>query len=86
MEAAAKDVSVVSELRRQFVKVNDKRSSLENVPFGVPQGSILGPVLFNLYANDEQDCLKDGSSYFQYADDTTVLHHTTLKDPDVCVD
>ena len=86
MEAAAKDVSVVSELRRQFVKVNDKRSSLENVPFGVPQGSILGPVLFNLYANDEQDCLKDGSSYSQYADDTTVLHHATLKDPDVCVD
>ena len=86
MEAAAKDVSVVSELRRQFVKVNDKRSSLENVPFRVPQGSILGPVLFNLYANDEQDCLQDGSSCFQYADDTTVLHHVTLKDPDVCVD
>ena len=77
---------MVSELRRQVVKVSDKRSSLENVPFGVPQGSILGPVLFNLYANDEQDCLQDGSSCFQYADDTTVLHHATLKDPDVCAD
>ena len=33
-----------------------------------------------------QDCLKDGSSCFQYTDDTTVLHHATPKDLDVCVD
>jgi len=72
--------------RQQFVQVNDKQSSLANVQFGVPQGSILGPVLFNLYANDMQDCLQDGCSCFQYADDTTVLHHATPKNFDVCVD
>ena len=31
-----------------------------------------------------QDCLQDGSSCFQYADDTTVLHLATPKDFDVC--
>ena len=33
-----------------------------------------------------QDCLQDGFSCFQYTDDTTVLHHATPKDLDVCVD
>ena len=35
--------------RRQFVQIDDKCSDMENVAFGVPQGSILGPVIFNLY-------------------------------------
>jgi len=48
-----------------------------------PQGLICGPVLFNLYANDMQECLQDGSSCFQYADDKTGLHHATPKDFDV---
>ena len=71
--------------RQQFVQVNDKQSRLKDVLFGVPQGSVLGPVIFNLYANDMQDCLKDGSTCFQYADDTTVLLHAPPKDLKDCV-
>ena len=53
--------------------------------FGVPQCSVLGQMIFNLYANNMQDCLKDGSTCFQYADDTTVLPHAPPKDLMDCV-
>ena len=49
-------ISYIDE-RRQFVQIN--------VQFGVPKGSILGPVLFYLYANDLND-LSDCTT-FQYS-------------------
>ena len=71
--------------RQHFVQVNDKQSRLKDVLLGVSQGSVLGPVIFNLYANDLQDCLKDGSTCFQYVDDTTVLLHAPPKELKDCV-
>ena len=59
--------------RKQFVQINDKRSSFETVPFGVPQGSVLGPLLFNVYTPDLQDNVK--GNVCQFADDTTLYHH-----------
>ena len=58
--------------RKQFVQYNDKVSKLANIVNGVPQGSILGPLLFILYVND----IYHVSNYFNcilYADDTTLL-------------
>ena len=56
--------------RKQYVQVNDKSSETSNMYFGVPQGSILGPVLFNLYVADLSETLSSTSA--QYADDTAI--------------
>jgi hypothetical protein len=42
------------------------------------QGSVLGPVLCNVYINDFHDPLKDTARFVLYADDTTIL--VTSKD------
>ena len=51
--------------------------------FGILQSSILGPTLFNLYANDLND-IPDRTA-FQYAEDTIIMKHCTLSDLDATV-
>ena len=60
--------------RKQYVQINEKQSQVVDVQFGVPQGSILGPVLFNMYVNDLEPDLE--CSCYQYADDTTLYRHS----------
>ena len=56
--------------RKQRVKVNNSYSSLKCIRFGVPQGSVLGPLLFNVYICDLFYIIKDWK-VANYADDTT---------------
>ena len=58
--------------RKQFVAYNNSHSQLGNVTIGVPQGSILGPLLFLLYVNDIYAISKE-MSCIQFADDTTLF-------------
>ena len=67
--------------RKQFISYNDKSSSILDITCGVPQGSILGPLLFLLYVND----LQKASSIVKpimFADDTNIFfsdkHITSL--------
>ena len=57
--------------RYQTVKVNGKLSNKEMITCGVPQGSILGPILFLLYINDIKNSSKI-SNFFLFADDTST--------------
>ena len=56
--------------RQQYVQLDNKKSLYRPINFGVPQGSILGPVLFNIYVSSLPSCLKSNSS--QYANDTSL--------------
>ena len=57
--------------RRQRVCLGDTKSEWADIRRGVSQGSILGPLLFILYANDLTQAIHQ-SKLIQYADDTTM--------------
>ena len=58
--------------RNQFVSLDDFNSSLMNISFGVPQGSILGPLLFIIYINDICN-VSDVLKLVLFADDTNIF-------------
>ena len=58
--------------RKQFVSINGSISKEVYVQHGVPQGSVLGPLLFLLYINDLNKALKYCTT-IHFADDTSLL-------------
>ena len=59
--------------RKQFVSINGIKSNMLNVKIGVPQGSILGPLLYVIYVNDITNALNCMPRL--YTDDTCLVIH-----------
>ena len=64
--------------RRQTVHINDKKSRVQTLDAGVPQGSVLGPLLAILYLNGLSD--KTTNDMLFYADDCSIFTAHSLTD------
>jgi len=69
--------------RYQRVRVNGSLSSCTRVNSGVPQGSVLGPLLFALYVNELLSFKLVFSLLFLFADDTKL--YQIIRSPDNCL-
>ena len=61
--------------RKQFVHLNGIDSEINDITCGVPQGSVLGPILFLLYINDLPN-ISDKLKFFLFADDTNIYYES----------
>ena len=68
--------------RFQNVKIEGKCSAMKLIKRGVPQGSILGPLLFLVYINDLGAYDDWQSEIIKYADDTVMIEKLNSKSED----
>jgi hypothetical protein len=74
-------ISTYLEHRSFYVKVDDASSEVFSSDIGVPQGSVLGPLLFSLYVAPVSNVIEShGISYHQYADDTQLYIGCAFED------
>ena len=64
-------VSVISFERIFFISIENQLSNYGRISCGIPQGSILGPLLFLIYVNDMPQAVN--SNLFLYADDSYLM-------------
>ena len=70
--------------RSQFVEINDTKSSVRDLTVSVPQGSVLGPILYLLYTAPLVEIIRSHCLvYHLYANDTQL--YISFKDCDVDV-
>ena len=61
--------------RKQYVKYNVNKSEFKEIKTGLPQGSILGPLLFSIYITD-LSTISNTLKCIMYADNTTIYFNT----------
>ena len=62
--------------RKQYVFCNGVKSDIASISCGVPQGSVLGPLLFLLYINDLPN-ISSKLKFFLFADDTNIYYESS---------
>jgi hypothetical protein len=68
----ANDIASKFSLARTFqVSVGKSKSSVCNIPYGVPQGALFSPTLYNLFTSDAPTA--DGCGLTKFADDTVIF-------------
>ena len=65
--------------RCQSVHINGRKSCTKSITSGVPQGSVIGPLLFLIYIDDLERNIKSNIKFF--ADDTMLF--SVVKDPEL---
>uniref|UniRef100_A0A6V7HLT2 Reverse transcriptase domain-containing protein n=1 Tax=Bracon brevicornis TaxID=1563983 RepID=A0A6V7HLT2_9HYME len=70
--------------RQQAVDVDTKRSQWRDVVLGVPQGSVLGPLLYSLYVNDLPSSLHH-CEHVSFADDTVIWRQCKIENIEDCI-
>ena len=69
--------------RTQEIIINENRSKPANVTSGIPQGSVLGPILFVLYINDLPEVVDKDTFIFLFADDTKAFRQIKTQQDNV---
>ena len=67
--------------RNQKVTVNGNESSNRLVTSGIPQGSVLGPILFVIYINELPECVE--ANTYLFADDTKIFREIKTEEDDL---
>ena len=65
--------------RSQYVSIDQCISNVERINCGIPQGSVLVPILYNIYINDIVDT-SDKFKYILFADETSILYCSDRED------